>query len=182
MTDRLVILGLDGATWDVLGPMIDRGVMPNLQALRARSAWGTLRSCLPPVTTAAWSTMMTGCDPGRHGVFDHRYYDAPARRMKVNHSGRLRVPSVWKLLSDAGRTVAVITLPGPYPPPKVRGVVVSGMDAPNLDGALSGHPEFARRLTALVPGYNLRFFWKRPPETLEELAESVEGTVDAFRA
>src|SRR5262249_48659191 len=82
----------------------------------------------------------------------------------------------------AGKTVAVINLPGTYPPPKVRGVVVSGMDAPNLDGALSGHPEFARRLTAMVPGYNLRFFWKRPPETLVELAENVEGTVDAFLA
>src|SRR4051794_39590636 len=118
--DRIVILGLDGATWTVLGPMIDRGVMPNLAALRARSAHGTLRSCIPPVTSAAWTTMQTGCAPTRHGVFDHRYYDAAAGRMKVNHSGRVRVPTLWSLLSDAGRSVAVINLPGTHPPPRVR--------------------------------------------------------------
>ena len=46
--------------------------------------------------------MQTGCGPARHGVFDHRYYDAPSGRMKVNHSRRVKVPSVWHLLSDAG--------------------------------------------------------------------------------
>src|SRR3954451_22474167 len=96
--DRVMILGLDGATWTVLDPMRQRGLMPNLDALLARSAHGTLRSTIPPVTTAAWTTMQTGCAPARHGVFDHRYYDAPACQMKVNRSGRIRVPTVWQLL------------------------------------------------------------------------------------
>ena len=97
--DRLLVLGLDGATWTVLDPMRQRGLMPNLDAYLARAASGTLRSIIPPVTTAAWTTMMTGCGPARHGVFDHRYYDAAEGRMKVNHSGRIRVPTVWQLLS-----------------------------------------------------------------------------------
>ena len=92
MVDRLLVLGLDGATWSVLDPMRRRGLMPNLDALLAGAAHGTLRSIIPPVTTAAWTTMMTGCGPARHGVFDHRYYDAAEGRMKVNHSGRIRVP------------------------------------------------------------------------------------------
>ena len=79
--ERLLILGLDGATWTVLDPMRRRGLMPNLDALLARSA---LRApsgrCVPPVTTAAWTTMMTGCGPARHGVFDHRYFDTAAAR------------------------------------------------------------------------------------------------------
>src|SRR3954451_15979857 len=149
--DRVLILGLDGATWTVLDPMRSRGHMPNLDALLARSAHGTLRSTTPPVTTAAWTTMMTGCDPSRHGVFDHRYYDAPSGQMKVNHSGRARVPSVWKTLSDAGRSVAVLNLPGNFPPPKVKGVAVSGMDAPHLEAALSGNSEFAARMKTEVP-------------------------------
>ena len=85
--ERLVILGLDGATWTVLDPMRRRGLMPNLDSLLARSAHGTLRSIVPPVTSAAWTTMMTGCGPARHGVFDHRYYDVAAGQMKVNHAG-----------------------------------------------------------------------------------------------
>ncbi len=181
-SERLVILGLDGATWSVLDPMRDRGVMPNLDALLARSAHGTLRSCIPPVTSAAWSTMMTGCDPARHGVFDHRYLDAAADRLKVNHSGRIRVPTVWKQLSDSGRSVISLNLPATYPPPPVRGLIVSGMDAPHLDAALSGHPAFAERLKAEVPGYHLRSIWKRPPRDLAEMEANARETADLFLA
>lgn len=180
-SDRLLILGLDGATWTVLDPMRQRGLMPNLDALLSRSAYGTLRSTIPPVTTAAWTTMQTGCSPARHGVFDHRYFDAAAGQMKVNHSGRVRVPSIWRLLSDAGRSVVSLNLPGTYPPPAVRGVIVSGMDAPHLDAALSGYPAFAEQLRAKVPGYGLRYFWKRTPQSLEELIENAKLTAESFR-
>jgi predicted AlkP superfamily phosphohydrolase/phosphomutase len=179
-TDRLLILGLDGATWSVLDPMRRRGLMPNLDALLARSAHGTLHSTVPPVTTAAWTTMMTGCDPIRHGIFDHRYYDPAARQMKVNHSGRRRVPTLWHLLSEAGHSVVSLNLPGTYPPPKVRGVIVSGMDAPHLDAALSGYPEFAERLKSEAPRYALRYFWKRVPRTLDELRANARLTAEGF--
>jgi predicted AlkP superfamily phosphohydrolase/phosphomutase len=178
--ERLVILGLDGATWTVLDPMRRRGLMPNLDALLGRSAHGTLRSVIPPVTTAAWTSMMTGCGPARHGVFDHRYLDDAAGRMKVNHSSRVRVPTFWHLLSQAGRSVVSLNVPGTYPPLDVRGVVVSGMDAPHLDAALSGAPEFARRLRAEVPNYSLRYFWKRAPQSLDELAEDARLTAESF--
>jgi predicted AlkP superfamily phosphohydrolase/phosphomutase len=180
-TDRLVILGLDGATWTVLEPMRQRGLMPNLDALLKTAAYGTLTSVIPPVTTAAWTTMMTGCNPHRHGVFDHRYFDAAAGRMKVNHSGRIRVPTVWQLLSDAGRPVVCLNLPGLFPPPRLRGVIVAGMDAPHLEGALQAYPEFGRQLRAEVPAYSLRYFWKRVPETLEELTTNARLTVESFR-
>ena len=177
---RLMILGLDGATWTVLDPLRKLGLMPNLDALLARSASGTLRSIVPPVTTAAWTSLMTGCGPARHGVFDHRYLDTASGQMKVNHSGRCRLPTFWHLLSDAGRSVASLNVPATFPPLKVNGVVVSGMDAPHLDAALSGSPEFAARLKAEVPTYSLRYFWKRAPQTLEELTENARLTVESF--
>ena len=178
--DRVLILGLDGATWSVLDPMRRRGHLPNLDALLARSAHGTLRSTIPPVTTAAWATMQTGCAPARHGLFDHRYYDAQAGRMKVNHSSRVRVPTVWHLLSDAGRSVVSLNLPATYPPLKVRGVVVSGMDAPHLDAAVAGYPEFGNLLRAEAPRYSLRYYWRRVPESLAELAENARLTAESF--
>ncbi|MGE3820048.1 MAG: alkaline phosphatase family protein, partial [Isosphaeraceae bacterium] len=178
---RLLILGLDGATWTVLDPLRAAGLMPNLNALLARSAHGTLRSVVPPVTTAAWTSLMTGCGPARHGVFDHRYYDTAADQMRVSHSGRVRVPTFWHLLSEAGRSVVSLNVPGTFPPLKVRGVVVSGMDAPHLDAALSGDPAFAARLRAEAPGYSLRYFWKRAPESLDELVENAKLTVESFR-
>jgi predicted AlkP superfamily phosphohydrolase/phosphomutase len=125
--------------------------------------------------------MMTGCDPARHGVFDHRYYDATEGRMKVNHSGRIRVPTVWHLISGAGRSVISLNLPGLYPPLKVRGIVVSGMDAPHLEAALSAAPEFGARLKAEAPGYGLGYFWKRAPQSLEELTTNARLTAESFR-
>jgi predicted AlkP superfamily phosphohydrolase/phosphomutase len=179
--DRLLILGLDGATWTVLDPMRRRGLMPNLDALLFHAGAGTLRSIVPPVTTAAWTTMMTGCGPARHGVFDHRYYDAVEGRMKVSHSGRIRVPTLWHMLSNAGRSIISLNLPGLYPPLRVRGIVVSGMDAPHLEGALSAAPAFAARLKDEAPGYGLGYFWKRAPQSLEELSTSAQLTAESFR-
>ena len=95
--------------------------------------------------------------------------------MKVNHSARLRVPTVWHQLSAAGRAVVSLNLPVTYPPLDVRGIIVSGMDAPHLEAALSGAPAFAARLRAEVPGYHLRSLWKRPPRDLAELSENAEA-------
>ena len=103
--------------------------------------------------------MMTGCGPARHGVFDHRYYDAAEGRMKVNHSGRIRVPTVWHLLSGAGRSIVSLNVPGVYPPLKVRGIVVSGMDAPHLEAALSA-PRVRGSTCDRCTGYGLGYFWK----------------------
>lgn len=179
---RLLILGLDGATWTVLDPLRRLGLMPNLDALLNNAAHGTLRSVVPPVTTAAWTSLMTGCGPARHGVFDHRYYDLEADQMKVSHAERVRVPTVWQLLSQAGRWVVSLNVPGTFPPARVRGVIVSGMDAPHLDAALAGDAAFAARLRAEVPGYSLRYFWKRAPQSLEELTENARLTCESFRA
>lgn len=178
---RLLILGLDGATWNVLDPARRRGLIPNLAALFDAAATGVLRSTVPPVTSAAWTTFMTGCGPGRHGVFDHRWYDAASGRMKVNHSGRARVPTFWGVLSDAGRDAVCLNLPGTYPPPPHRGIFVSGMDAPHLEGALSAAPaEFARRLRAEVPEYHLGVLWKEPPSSLEGLRAAAAATRSLF--
>jgi predicted AlkP superfamily phosphohydrolase/phosphomutase len=179
-TSRLMILGLDGATWTVLDPMRRLGLMPNLDALFARSAHGTLRSVIPPVTTAAWTSMMTGCGPARHGVFDHRYFDVASGQMKVNHSRRNRVRTFWHALSDAGHSVVSLNLPATYPPLDVRGIVVSGMDAPHLDAAISRAPAFASRMKAEAPRYGLRYYWKQAPTSLEELQENARGTVEGF--
>lgn len=180
--NRVFILGLDGATWTVMDAMISRGVMPNLAALREKSAWGEMSSCIPPVTSAAWTTMLTGCGPHRHGVYDHRCFDAESRRMRVNHSARVRVPTMFHQLSDAGQTVVSINVPVTYPPLKVRGLVVSGLDAPHLEAALSGNDKFAARVRAELPDYHHRVLWKRPPSSPEEFQKGAEDSVKLFAA
>src|SRR5262249_16482210 len=82
---RVLIIGLDGATFDVLDPMIDRGLMPNLKRLVAEGSAGPLESTKPPIPPAAWTTFMTGKGPGRHGIVDFLRYDPSADRLSFNN-------------------------------------------------------------------------------------------------
>ena len=181
--DRLLVLGLDGATWSVLDPMRRRGLMPNLDALLSGAAHGTLRSIIPPVTTAAWTTMMTGCGPARHGVFDHRYYDAAEGRMKVNHSGRIRVPTVWHLLSERRALDRLAESAGAcIPPIKVKGIVVSGMDcAAPSGGACRLLPSSPPRLRPRRPAMAWATSGNERPQSLEELTNNARLTAESFR-
>ena len=90
LTDRLLIIGLDGATFDVLDPLMDAG--PHAEPASASSSSGTsgvLHSTQPPITPAAWTTFMTGKGPGRHGILDFEKYDvAPAQLDVQQHLSR----------------------------------------------------------------------------------------------
>ena len=67
---RVLIIGLDGATWNVLDPLIENGVLPNLEKLAKNGTRGILESTIPPITACAWPSFYTGRVPGNHGVFD----------------------------------------------------------------------------------------------------------------
>ena len=67
---KMVILGLDGATFDLILPWVQAGKLPHLARLLNRGIAGTLRSTTPPMSPPAWNSFMTGTNPGKHGVYD----------------------------------------------------------------------------------------------------------------
>jgi predicted AlkP superfamily phosphohydrolase/phosphomutase len=126
----LLIIGLDGATWDVAEPLIAAGRMPNLAALRARGTWGPLASTTPPATFPSWSTFATGVNPGRHGIFDFTRRVFGTYDVTFINSTFRDAPSLWRRFSDAGKRVGVLGLPGTYPPERLNGCMISGFDTP----------------------------------------------------
>jgi len=126
----LLIIGLDGATWDLLDPWIRQGRLPHLARLRAAGAWGPLASTMPPATLPSWSTFMTGVNPGKHGIFDFTRRQFGTYDVRFVNATFRKLPTVWRLLSDAGRRVCVLGVPGTYPPETVNGCMVSGFDTP----------------------------------------------------
>lgn len=126
----VLVIGLDGGTMALARPWMEQGKLPVLARLCASGESGTLRSTVPAATLPSWTTFMTGVNPGRHGIFDftQRRFDTYGIRF-VNSSFR-KVPSIWRLLSEAGRRVAVLGMPGTYPPEPVNGCMISGFDAP----------------------------------------------------
>ncbi len=138
-TSRIFCLGLDGGTWAVLRPLMETGHMPQLTALAQSGCSGVLHSTIPPITPAAWSTFMTGCNPGKHGIFDFQGYDRTARKAFYVNATSLRAPTLWEILSRQGKRVAVVDLPVTYPPPAINGVVISGLMTPSRETIFT-HP------------------------------------------
>jgi predicted AlkP superfamily phosphohydrolase/phosphomutase len=152
LTGRVVVLGLDGATWDLLRPLADQGVMPNLGRALERGARGRLRSCLPPYSAPAWTTIATGTNPGRHGIFDFWEAAGPGERRPVS-ARSARGSRLWDVASAAGRRVHVVNVPVSYPPAQVNGSFVSGMMTPGEGAPYTHPPELKAALKALPGGY-----------------------------
>jgi len=131
---KVFIIGWDGATFDVMAPLLARGRLPNVARLMREGAWGRLESSVPPLTPIAWTSISTGVNPGKHGIFD-AILCIPEQRRSVFVSASLRrVRPLWSILSDSGKSVGVINVPVTYPPEKVRGFIIPGMFTPgNLD-------------------------------------------------
>ncbi len=142
----LLIVGLDGASWNLLAAFLEQGRMPHLRALQDEGSFGPLRATMPPATFPSWTTFMTGVNPGRHGIFDFTRRERGAYRVNFTNASFRKAPTVWQMLSKAGRRVAVLGLPGTYPPEAVNGVMLSGFDTPvttRADASFAYPPEFA---------------------------------------
>lgn len=126
----LLILGLDGATLDLVAPWAADGTLPNLARLMREGAWGRLASTIPPATFPSWTTFMTGVNPGRHGIFDFTRRVAGRYAVRFVNATSRKMPSIWSRLSAAGRRVAVLGVPGTFPPEAINGCMVSGFDTP----------------------------------------------------
>lgn len=138
----LVVIGLDGATFDLLIPWMKSGRLPALARLWRCGSWARLASTVPPATFPAWTSLFTGVNPGRHGVLDFTQRVEGSHRVRVVGRRDRRVAALWNHLSRAGGRVAVVTVPVTYPPEEVPGIMVSGWDSPlatGIDGSFV-HP------------------------------------------
>ena len=129
MNSKLLVIGLDGASFNVLDPLIEKGQLPNLSALISRGARAELETTFPPITAVAWSTFMTGKNPGKHGIFEFVRRDNRNRELAVNASLR-HGRAIWEILSESGSRVIVHNFPCTYPPRPVNGILIADFMTP----------------------------------------------------
>ncbi|RLC82088.1 MAG: hypothetical protein DRJ03_10635 [Chloroflexi bacterium] len=152
---KTLVIGLDGATFTVLTPLMQAGYMPNLQKALARGASSELLSTIPPVTALAWPSFMTGKNPGQHGLmgWQERLNDHFERPwVNQNH---IRGSKLWHLASMAGLRVCVFNVPVTYPPEPLNGVMVAGMLTPDLKTEFTYPPELGEALLSAAPDYQI---------------------------
>jgi predicted AlkP superfamily phosphohydrolase/phosphomutase len=156
---RVLLLGLDGAEPTLIENWLHD--LPNLRRLMQGGVSGTLESSIPPLSIPAWSCIGSGKNPGKIGVFSFLHREASSYDVHVVNSTVIKSPYLWNILSEKGKRVVVLNVPGTFPPEKVNGVLVSGMPAPSNDGRLVyTYPSaLSRELDTLVGGYEVDYPW-----------------------
>jgi predicted AlkP superfamily phosphohydrolase/phosphomutase len=156
---KVFVIGLDGATFDVMIPLIQQGRLQNIAALMQQGGWGRLRSTIHPLTPPAWTTFMTGKNPGKHGVFDFIEVIPGSYNIRFVNGSFRRADSLWSILSQNNKKVGVINVPFTYPPERVNGFLISGLDTPGPDSTFTHPPGLYREILEKVGGYDLRETW-----------------------
>ena len=130
---RVLMIGLDGATFDLIYPWVEQGKLPNFKRFMDQGVHGSLTSVIRPASPQAWSSFITGKNPGKHRInyFIERIPNSYDVRF-VNAKRRVG-ESIWGALSRHGKRVGIINVPMTYPPEKVNGFMISGMDSPGAD-------------------------------------------------
>ena len=156
---RFVVLGLDGLDTTLVERFMDEGKLPNFSRLRERGCYARLGTTAPAMTPVAWSSFLTGCNPGKHNIFDFLTRDkktympvlssvhiGPPR--KTLNIGKYRIPMgkpdirlhrkgkpFWNTLGEHGIFSNIIRMPITFPPERFRGVLLSAMCVPDLRGS-----------------------------------------------
>tara|TARA_B100000809_G_scaffold110777_1_gene109370 strand:+ start:1918 stop:4005 length:2088 start_codon:yes stop_codon:yes gene_type:complete len=174
---RVIVLGLDGQDPELTDQFLAEGVLPNFARLKEQGAYVRLRTTYPAESPVAWSSFQTGCNPGKHRVYDflvpnRKSYlpeissgkvSAPERVLRL---GPIRLPigrpaidlgrgsqSFWKILGDHGIFSSILRVPVTFPPEKFNGTLLSAMMVPDLKGSqgtftyFSSNPDEASSFT-----------------------------------
>ncbi|MEE8402524.1 MAG: alkaline phosphatase family protein [Candidatus Hydrothermarchaeaceae archaeon] len=156
MQPKLLIVGLDGATFDVIDA--HKSELPVLRKCMEDGVRGILESTKPPVTSPAWPCFMTGKNQGKIGVFDFLKLDRENGEIGVTTSRDIKSDTLWDIAGRNGKRVCVFEIPVTFPPSNVNGVMVSGYPSPDLE----------------------KSFY--PPETLQLLRDEIGDFKDTFPA
>ncbi len=156
---RVVVVGLDGLEPELTDQFMKQGLLPNLERLAAQGGYTRLRTTLPPESPVAWSSFSTGCNPGRHQVFDFLVpnrksylpelcasrihpptrvlslgpYQIPLSKPRIQFERRSQ--SFWKILGDYGIYSTILRVPITFPPERFHGLQLSAMSVPDLKGS-----------------------------------------------
>ncbi|MCK6528805.1 alkaline phosphatase family protein [Myxococcota bacterium] len=179
---RLLIVGWDGATPELVEPWVEQGHLPNLAALMGRGAYGRLRSVIHPLSPQAWASCVTGLNPGRHGLYDFgRRLPGTYQVELVTSRDRSGVP-LWSRVGEAGGASVVVNVPITWPPEAVRGAMVTGMHTPSLARGL-WPPDLWEQVRRAVPDYRIdamSFDYESRDAFLADLAAGIDGRMRMF--
>jgi predicted AlkP superfamily phosphohydrolase/phosphomutase len=156
MTERVLLIGLDGGTFATLDSLIDEGIMPFLKEFVAAGVRATLRSVIPPLTPPGWTSLVTGRTPGNHGVIDFFRFESPdTHYLRLVDSRDVKCETIWSILGRQGLRSTVLNFPLMTPPRPLAGNAVPGW-APWRHLPRLCFPRGLYDKLKAVPGFNVQ--------------------------
>jgi predicted AlkP superfamily phosphohydrolase/phosphomutase len=150
---RVMVIGLDGATWDLITPWAQQGKLPHLAQLMAEGAHGPLASTVPPISAPAWTSFMTGVNPGKHGIYHFQEHIPNSYQARLVSGADVKAPTIWRILSEAGKSSISVNVAMTFPPERINGIVIAGVDAPGTGSQYTYPPELAKELEDAIGEY-----------------------------
>lgn len=170
---KTVIIGLDGVPFGMIKDFTDTGVMPHTAELISQGIFRRMYSSIPEVSSVAWSSMITGKDPGQHGIFGFVDLCPNSYKMRFPNYDDLKAPPFWDLWE--GKSV-IINVPSTYPVRQINGVLISGFVS--IDFEKSVYPKFLiPRLKSL--DYRLDVDSQKAHSSMELFLEYLDKTLEA---
>ena len=154
---KVISIGLDGATWEVIKPLVDQGELPTFKQLMEHGAWGMLNSTTPPLSPSAWVSIYTGFKPSNHGIFafvkrkEDSYFYRPISFRDI------KKPPLWEILSPYDKTSIVVNALFMYPPKRINGILITGLGTPSLNSNFTYPPEEKEFILKNFPRYDVDF-------------------------
>ncbi len=176
---RLMVIGLDGATFRVLEPFAKEGIMPFLGSMLARGSRAVLRSTDPPYTGPGWSSFMTGTNPGKHSHYDAQRRTLDFKGLEPVGYHTLAGTTLWDLAAEAGIRIVLLNMPMSYPPPSLNGIVIAGALTPPGTVRYASPESLVQEIEREFGRYALDVSWASfDPSHRRALLDDIERMLD----
>lgn len=127
---RVIIIGIDGVPYTFLKDLSQNGTMPNFNKLAGESLFTQMDSSIPEISSVAWSSVITGVNPGTHGIFGFMDVAPGSYRITFPNYSSLQAPCFWE--QNADQRSVIINVPSTFPAKEINGVLISGFVALDL--------------------------------------------------
>ncbi len=174
---KVLIIGLDGATFDIIDSLIGKGQLPHLALLMQQGSRADFKSSIMPNSFPAWASITTGVNPGKHGIFWSllREDDRP-NGLRLMNAADIGVKKLWDILGEHGRAVGVINVPTEYPPSPVNGFLICGALTPDRSSEYTYPANVKKEILRIVPDYQCEIEYGRL--ALDELAPQIFHSIE----
>ncbi|MDZ7762719.1 MAG: alkaline phosphatase family protein [Desulfovermiculus sp.] len=175
---RCVVLGLDGLPFSVAQGLGSSGKFPNLARLSRTPQARPIQAELPELSPVNWTSFYTASGPETHGVFGFTHIDPATYQLAIADFTQVQAPTIFDRLGQKGLMSKVINLPNTYPARALKGMLIAGFVAPDLEQAV-----YPRVLAGMLSsrGYKLEADTERGRSDYELLLTELGATLDSRR-